>query len=140
MVFRFFHVRNAGAPIILDLRTYRYCHSLIGTSNLRFRGIFGRKSDPDEDWEDLTGRPASDFVDNATFLVTELKGTSMERQVLRKITKMGQGFHPDSIFAKDGFTHIVMAAPVGDLLNQVVLLGIKNRKIVKVGPPVPPSP
>lgn len=103
-------------------------------------GIFGRRSDPDEDSEDLTGLPVNDFVDNSRFTVTILKGTDMERQEVWAITKMGRAFHPNSSFAKNGFTHLVMAAPVGAVLNQVVLLGIKNRKIVKVGPPVPPSP
>lgn len=92
-------------------------------------GLFGKSSDS-SDSKLIEGQAISSYVDVSTFTMKRHDGPETWR-----IYKMMSEFSRTSPFYEKGFTHAVIAGPAQNLPESTpyyVMLGIKNRRIVKV--------
>ena len=93
-------------------------------------GLFSRFLDPSEK-KDIEGQPITNFVDSASFVMERYDGPEKWT-----IYKMMSEYPPENTFNKqNGFTHGVIAGPSRNHPESTpyfVMLGIRNRKIVKV--------
>jgi len=93
-------------------------------------GLFGKFLDPSSE-RNIEGQPVTNFVDNSTFVMERHDGPEQWT-----IYKMMFEYPPENDFNKrNGFTHAVVAGPSRNHPESTpyfVMLGIRNRKIVKV--------